>query len=86
MQKLIDLAKGYPRVFIRLNSPHEKAKFLKQATDEGFSIGNKLPTECECDDVMIIHDDYSMCYCVGMSTNWLFHSRQSKVVNYADIT
>ena len=85
MQKLIDLAKGYSRVFVRLRTPHEKAEFLKQATEEGFMIGNKLPSQCECDDVMIIHDDYTMSYCVGTSTNWLLHSQQSKVVNYSDL-
>ena len=83
MQKLIDLAKGYPRVFVRLRTPHEKAEFLKQATEEGFMIGNKLPSECDCDDVMIIHDDYTMNYCVGTSTNLLLRSSQSKVVDYS---
>ena len=85
MQKLIELAKDQPRVFVRLKTPHEKAQFLKQAAEEGFMLGKKLPTECECDDVMIIHDDYSMCYCAGMTTNWLLHSKQSVVVDYASI-
>ena len=85
MQKLIDLAKGHPRVFVKLNNSHEKAEFLKQATEEGYLLGGKLPSECRCDDVMIIHDDYTMNYCVGTSTNWLLHSKQSKVVNYCDM-
>lgn len=85
MSRLIDLTKGYPRVFVRLKTAHEKAEFLKQATEEGFLLGVKLPSQCECEDIMIIHDDYTMNYCVGMSTNWLLHSSVSKVVNYEDI-
>ena len=85
MQKLIDLAKGYPRVFIRLKTPHEKAEFLRQATEEGFMIGNKLPSQCECNDVMIIHENYTLNYCVGTATNWLLHSKQAKVVDFSDI-
>ena len=85
MQKLIDLAKGHPRVFVRLNNPHEKAEFMKHATEEGFLLGGKLPSECRCDDVMIIHEDYTMNYCVGTSTNWLLHSSQSKVVAYSEL-
>lgn len=85
MRRLIDLAKGYPRVFIRLNSPQEKAEFLKQATKEGFMLGDKLPSQCKCDDIMIIHEDYTLNYCVGMSTNLLLHLEQSKVINFSEL-
>ena len=83
MQKLIDSAKGQPRVFVRLNSPHEKAVFLKRAAEEGFLLGGRLPSECRCDDVMIIHDDYTVSYCVGTSTNWLYHYGGAKIIDFA---
>jgi hypothetical protein len=82
MQKLIDLTKGQPRVFIILSTPHAKAEFLKQATDEGFMLGKKLPTQCKCENVMIIHDNYTINYCVGMATNMLYHQPNSLRVDY----
>ena len=82
MQKLIDLTKGHERVFIKLNSANAKAAFLKQAEAEGFMLGDKLPTQCRCDSVMIIHSDYTINYCVGMAANWLYHSKQATVVEY----
>lgn len=82
MQKLIDLTKGEGRVFIELKTPHAKAEFLKQAEAEGFMIGNKLPAHCYCSDVMIIHSDYTICYCTGVATNLLYHQKTSKVVDY----
>lgn len=85
MQKLIDLTKGHERVFINLRSAHAKAGFLKQAEEEGFMLGSKLPTQCECESVMIIHSDYTLNYCVGMAANWLYHSKQSVVVDYDEI-
>lgn len=69
MRKLIDLTKGKERVFIALKTPHAKAEFLKQATEEGFMLGDNLPTNCSCDDFMIIHSNYTVNYCVGMATN-----------------
>ena len=60
MRKLIDLVKGKERVYINLRSEQAKIDFLKQAEAEGFRILGKLPTECKCDNVMIIHDDYSI--------------------------
>lgn len=40
MRTLIELTKDKPRVFIALKTPHAKAEFLKQATDEGFMLGD----------------------------------------------
>lgn len=60
MRRLIDLAKGKPRVYINLRSEQAKTDFLKQAEMEGFRIYGKLPTECECDNVMIIQDNFTI--------------------------
>lgn len=82
MQRLIDLAKGESRVFVELMTPKTKSKFLTQATEEGFMIGNNLPSQCHCEDVMIIHDNYTITYCVGMATNFLYHSSKSQKIDY----
>ncbi|MBQ6568990.1 MAG: hypothetical protein IJL87_01895 [Clostridia bacterium] len=82
MRKLIDLTKGHERVFIVLNSSRAKAVFLKRATEEGFMIGSRLPSACECERVMIIHPDYTISYCYGMATNYLYHHSQSCRIDY----
>lgn len=70
MRKLVDLTKGKERVFIALKTPHSKAEFLKQATEEGFMLGDNLPANCKCGDFMIIHSDYTMSQCTGVIT-WM---------------
>lgn len=60
MRRLSDLVKGKSGVYINLHSKQAKVDFLKQAEIEGFRINGKLPTECECDNVMIVHDDYTI--------------------------
>lgn len=82
MRTLIELTQNKPRVFIILKTPHAKAEFLKQATDEGFMLGDKLPINCKCDKVMIIHSDYTLNYCVGTATNMCFHSSKSSRVDF----
>lgn len=77
MRTLIDLTKDKDRVFIVLKTPHAKAEFLKKATDEGFMMGKKLPINCECGSIMIIHSDYTISYCVGMAANMLCHSSEN---------
>lgn len=73
MRTLIDLTKDKERVFVVLKTPHAKAEFLKLCDAEGFMLGNKLASACECDKVMIIHPDYTVCYCVGMATTMCYH-------------
>lgn len=82
MQKLIDLTKGYERVFIELETEEKKLAFLKQAEKEGFTIGGKTPISCRCDSVMILHSDYTINYVVGAVTTMLYHSNQSVKVKY----
>ena len=84
MKKLIDLTKGQPRVFIELKTAHAKSEFMKQADTEGFMLGGKLPSQCKCESVMIIHSDYTMNYCVGMATNLLYHNSQACIVDYEE--
>lgn len=82
MQKLIDLTKGYERVFIELETEEKKLVFLKQAEEEGFTISGKAPTQCRCDSVMILHSDYTINYVVGAVTTMLYHSNQSIKIKY----
>ena len=67
MRTLIELTKDKSREFIALKTPHAMAEFLKQATAEGFMLGDQLPINCKCNNLMIIHSDYTMNYCTGMS-------------------
>lgn len=78
MRTLIDLTKDKERVFIVLKTPHARAEFLKQCDMEGFLLGKRLVSACECERIMIIHPDYTVNYCVGMATNMLYH-RSEKV-------
>ena len=82
MQKLIDLTKGHERVFIELETEEKKLAFLKQAEEEGFTIGGKSPIQCRCDAVMIVHPDYTINYVVGSVTSMHYHSNQSVKVKY----
>lgn len=85
MRTLIELTKDKPRVFIVLKTPHAKAEFLKQASAEGFVLGDKLPENCKCNNVMIIHSNYTMNYCVGMAANMcLNHSVSVDYEKYMD--
>lgn len=77
MRKLIDLTKGKERVFIVLKTPHAKAEFLKQATEEGFMLGDNLPVNCKCNDIMIIHSDYTVNYCAGMAAMMCLNHSES---------
>lgn len=78
----MDLTKGQERGFIELDSEEKKLAFLKQAKEEGFTIGGKAPTSCHCDLVMILHPDYTINYVVGAVTIMLYHSKQSVKVKY----
>ena len=82
MQRLMDLTKGQERVFIELDTKEKRHAFLKQAEEEGFTIGGKPPTRCRCDSVMILHPDYTMNYVTGAITTMLYHSNQSVKVKY----
>lgn len=82
MQRLMDLTKGQERVFIELDTKEKRLAFLKQAEEEGFTIGGKPPTSCHCDSVMILHPDYTMNYVTGAITTMLYHSNQSVKVKY----
>ena len=82
MRTLIKLTKGRPRVYIILKTPQAKSKFLKQATTEGFILGNKLPKNCKCNDIMIIHSDYTLNYCVGAIAHMCLHQSESTRVDF----
>ena len=82
MNSLIDLTKEKKRAFIELDSKEKKLAFLKQAQEEGFTIGGKEPTNCRCDSVMILHPDYTINYVTGAVTTMLYHSKQAVKVKY----
>ncbi len=80
MRTLIELTKDKPRVFTALKTPHAMAEFLKQTTEEGFMLGDKLPIHCKCNNLMIIHSDYTMNYCTGMAAYMC--SNHSELVDF----
>ena len=82
MQRLMDLTKGQERVFIELDTKEKRLAFLKQAEEEGFTIGGKPPTRCRCDWIMILHPDYTINHVVGAVATMLYHSKQSVKVKY----
>jgi len=82
MQRLIDLTKGEKRVFFHLNNPKEMSEFLKQAEAEGFMINGKLPTQCKCESVMILHSDYTISYMHGFAINAAYGAGDGKKIEY----
>ena len=80
--KLIDLTKGEKRVFVHLNSAKAMSDFLKQAEAEGFMINGKLPTHCKCENIMILHSDYTISYMHGWAICAAYGASDGKNVQY----
>ena len=82
MKKLIDLTKNEKRVFVHLNSAKAMSDFLKQAEAEGFMIGGKLPTQCKCESIMILHSDYTISYMRSWSAYAAYGAGDGKKLEY----
>ncbi len=82
MQKLIDLTNGEKWVFIHLTNGKAKADFLKQSEAEGFVVNGKLPTQATCEQVMILHNDYTISYLHGWAISTVFGHTKAKHVDY----
>lgn len=83
MRRLIDLTNGENRVFIHLTNGKAMSDFLKQAEAEGFVINGKLPTQAACEQVMILHSDYTISYLYGWVISTVFGHTKAKHVDYA---
>ena len=79
MRTITNLITPEKHIYVLFNNQALCRQFLSQAEWEGFTIGNKKPTEIEWTDVLAVQPDKKLCY-LGFASRMALHSSQRNIV------